>query len=206
MALPLSHGASLCCPRRAAQQPSAPLFKLPRRCPFFFPHGHKLSLLQLLDAPDPSPSRGSSRASFFPLALDPCRRAARPFFPAPTYSPCAAPPSSTSCRRPAAAINASITTPRLLSQPPHRVPLCNFHGVEENSSPALRSKKTAALRRAPSLAPSNVRRVLDEMCSSPDGSARCRLAVLLRSEQHAVDTRRLFAVFAQPRRRRRSPR
>jgi hypothetical protein len=28
--------------------------------------------------------------------------------------------------------------------------------------------------------------VLDEMCSSPDGSARCRLAVLLRSEQHAV--------------------
>ncbi|PWZ39745.1 hypothetical protein Zm00014a_023118 [Zea mays] len=24
------------------------------------------------------------------------------------------------------------------------------------------------------------------MCSSPDGSARCRLAVLLRSEQHAV--------------------
>ena len=33
---------------------------------------------------------------------------------------------------------------------------------------------------------SDVRRVLDEMCSSPDGSARCRLAVLLRSEQHAV--------------------
>jgi hypothetical protein len=33
---------------------------------------------------------------------------------------------------------------------------------------------------------SNVRRVLDEMCSSPDGSARCGLAVLLRSEQHAV--------------------
>nr|ACR35366.1 unknown [Zea mays] len=28
--------------------------------------------------------------------------------------------------------------------------------------------------------------VLDKMCSSPDGSARCRLAVLLRSEQHAV--------------------
>ena len=28
--------------------------------------------------------------------------------------------------------------------------------------------------------------MLDEMCSSPDGSARCRLAVLLRSEQHAV--------------------
>jgi hypothetical protein len=58
MALPLSHGAStslralssllhgaasnhhgtcLCCPRRAAQQPSAPLFKLPRRRPFFPP-------------------------------------------------------------------------------------------------------------------------------------------------------------------------
>jgi hypothetical protein len=33
---------------------------------------------------------------------------------------------------------------------------------------------------------SDVRRVLDEMCSSLDGSARCRLAVLLRSEQHAV--------------------
>jgi hypothetical protein len=33
---------------------------------------------------------------------------------------------------------------------------------------------------------SNVCKVLDEMCSSPDGSARCRLAVLLRSEQHAV--------------------
>jgi hypothetical protein len=33
---------------------------------------------------------------------------------------------------------------------------------------------------------SDVHSVLDEMCSSPDGSARCRLAVLLRSEQHAV--------------------
>uniref|UniRef100_A0A804PD57 Uncharacterized protein n=1 Tax=Zea mays TaxID=4577 RepID=A0A804PD57_MAIZE len=33
---------------------------------------------------------------------------------------------------------------------------------------------------------SDARRVLDEMCSSLDGSARCRLAVLLRSEQHAV--------------------
>jgi hypothetical protein len=32
----------------------------------------------------------------------------------------------------------------------------------------------------------DVRRVLDEMCSSPDGSACCRLAVLLRSEQHVV--------------------
>uniref|UniRef100_A0A804Q8T2 Uncharacterized protein n=1 Tax=Zea mays TaxID=4577 RepID=A0A804Q8T2_MAIZE len=34
-------------------------------------------------------------------------------------------------------------------------------------------------------------------------AARC---FALRSEQHAVDARRVFAVFAQPRRRRRSPR
>jgi hypothetical protein len=86
----------------------------------------------------------AAELQLWPAAMAPritCRRAARPFFPTPSYSPCAAPPSSTSCRRPAAAINASSTTPRLLSQPPHRVPLCNFHGVEENSSPALRSKK-----------------------------------------------------------------
>jgi hypothetical protein len=66
--------------------------------------------------------------------------------------------------------------------------------------PALRSKNSS-LAQSPSpknstlvaflgqplpLLISDVRRVLDEMCSSPDGSARCRLAVLLRSEQHVV--------------------
>jgi hypothetical protein len=28
--------------------------------------------------------------------------------------------------------------------------------------------------------------VLDEMCSSPDGSTRCRLSILLHREQHVV--------------------
>jgi hypothetical protein len=53
---------------------------------------------------------------------------------------------------------------------------------------------------------SDVRKVLDEMCSSPDGSARCRLAVLLRSEQHAMMPVGGLLFLRSPKHRRRSPR
>uniref|UniRef100_A0A804NRE4 Uncharacterized protein n=1 Tax=Zea mays TaxID=4577 RepID=A0A804NRE4_MAIZE len=54
--------------------------------------------------------------------------------------------------------------------------------------------------------PHGASRVLDKMRSSPDISARCQLAVLWRQRTaRRVAPSRVFAVFAQPQHRRRSP-
>jgi hypothetical protein len=45
---------------------------------------------------------------------------------------------------------------------------------------------------------SDVRKVLDKMCSSPDVFVRCRLAVLWSHWTARHDARRVFAIFVQP--------
>ncbi|PWZ15186.1 hypothetical protein Zm00014a_041178 [Zea mays] len=131
----------------------------------------------------------AAELQLWPAATAPritCRRAARPFFPVPSYSPYAAPPffyllSAPSSSHQRQQHNTTPAVPATPSSSPLQLPW--RRGEQQPSAPI---QKTTALRRAPALAPSDVRRVLDKMCSSPDGSARCRLAVLLRSEQHAV--------------------
>jgi hypothetical protein len=72
--------------------------------------------------------------------------------------------------------------------------------------PALRSKKkTAALHKAPSIAPFRCAQGARRTVQQPRRLRALPACCFVRSEQHAVDAHRWVAVFAQPRRRRHSP-
>ncbi|AQK66682.1 hypothetical protein ZEAMMB73_Zm00001d014637, partial [Zea mays] len=97
-------------------------------------------------------------------------------------SPCCSPRPHLHGR--AAPLQRASPFPSLRSSLAKRRCSCS-HGVQVPApSPPIQKQQPYA-KLLPLLL-SDVRRVLDEMCSSIDGSARCRLAVLLRSEQHAV--------------------
>jgi hypothetical protein len=121
--------------------------KLPRRRPFFSPHGHKQLAPFLQPRPPCSPCRWVAGSCALHL-----RSAGRPCAPLPAASPLPMPPLCCCAVR-------------------HWRSLC-----------ARRNAKQATRRRFTAAAPAS-------LCSA--GS----LFFLKCSEQHAVDTRRLFAVF-----------
>jgi hypothetical protein len=115
-----------------------------------------------------------------------CRRPWRPAQGAPSLSNAAArelaPDHISMVEQPP--LQRASPFPSLRSSSAKRRCSCS-HGVQVPvPSPPIQKQQPCA--KPLLLLLSDVRRVLDEMCSSLDGSARCRLAVLLRSEQHAV--------------------
>ncbi|XP_020403922.1 uncharacterized protein [Zea mays] len=109
----------------------------------------------------------------------------------------------------------SSSSSTLLSSLAQTSPMARCSRRPGASPPWLATRLFPCMRAAAQCAV-DARCVLDEMRSKPrvidflQQPRRLRAlwacCFIRRSEQHAVDTRRLFAVFAQPHRRRRSPR
>jgi hypothetical protein len=190
------------------------------------PWRHPLQLSLYLDAPpclDAWPSSlgvgASSSHGTLPSSPAPSLPSSLPWPSSiPAWTPPLAVPCALLCTAPrncSSSSSPSLHGRRSELQPLLQLPMA-YCSRRLGASPPWLATRCPPCLRAAAQCPVGACYVLDEMRSKPHVvdflqqprrlralRARC---FIKRSEQHAVDTRRLFAVFAQPRRRRHSPR